>query len=80
MKNLNVLERAMAPTPKFFKIARTVGLVLATVGGSIIAAPIALPVVIVNLAGYLMVAGGVLTGISQVTVDEARVKTQEDES
>ena len=28
-----IVERATAPTPKFFKVLRTIGLVLATVGG-----------------------------------------------
>ena len=43
-KNMNVVERTMAPTPKWFKILRTVGIALASVGGAIIASPVALPV------------------------------------
>lgn len=35
MENNNVMDRAMAPTPKFFKTLRTVGLVLAAVAGTI---------------------------------------------
>lgn len=72
MKNNNVMERALAPTPKFFKTLRTIGLVVTAVAGTILTAPIGLPVVVVNIAGYLAVAGGVLSAVSQVTVDEKK--------
>ena len=64
---MNLVQRAKAPTPKFFKVLRTIGLVLATVGGTILAAPIALPIVVSSAAGYLTVAGGVLSAVSQLT-------------
>ncbi|CAM3980017.1 hypothetical protein FLCU109888_12400 [Flavobacterium cucumis] len=66
---MNVVERAKAPTPKFFKVLRTIGLALLAVSGSIVAAPVALPAVIVTVAGYAAVAGGVLSAVSQITVD-----------
>lgn len=62
-----ILHRASAPTPKFFKVLRTIGLALATVGGTILAAPIALPVIVTAIGGYIAVAGGVLTATSQLT-------------
>jgi uncharacterized membrane protein HdeD (DUF308 family) len=64
---MNLINRAKAPTPKFFKVLRNVGLLLATVGGTIIASPVVLPVVLTNIAGYLVVAGGVATAVSQLT-------------
>ena len=64
---MNVIKRAKAPTPKFFKVLRNIGLVLAAVGGTILAAPVALPVVISSIGGYLAVAGGVLSAVSQIT-------------
>ncbi|PRZ19560.1 hypothetical protein [Flavobacterium granuli] len=64
---MNVLKRAKAPTPKFFRVLRTIGLSLAGIGGTILAAPIALPVVISSIGGYLAVAGGVLSVVSQIT-------------
>jgi len=73
MNKMNVLERATAPTPKFFKIVRTVGLVLASIGGSLLAAPVAIPASLINIAGYLTVAGGVLSAVAQVTVDDEKV-------
>jgi uncharacterized membrane protein YeiH len=67
---MNVVQRAKAPTPKFFKILRTIGLALLAVSGSIIAAPVALPAVVVSIAGYSAVAGGVLSAVSQITVED----------
>ena len=74
------IQRVKAPTPKFFKVLRTIGLALATVGGTIIASPIALPAGLVAAAGYLVLGGGVLSAVSQTAVqddDEPRVP-QED--
>ena len=74
---MNVVKRAKAPTPKFFKILRTIGLALLAVSGSIIAAPVVLPAVVVTIAGYSAVAGGVLSAVSQITVDEQAKKKAE---
>ena len=68
-KSLNIVERLTAPTSKFFKAIRTVGICLAAVGGAIIAAPVTLPVAIVTVAGYLTVAGSVMTAGAQATVE-----------
>jgi hypothetical protein len=67
-KVMNVFQRMKAPTPKFFKVLRTIGLAVAAAGGALLAAPIALPAGIVALAGYLTVAGGVITTVSQAAV------------
>lgn len=64
---MNVIKRAKAPTPKFFRVLRTIGLALAAVGGTLLAAPVALPVAITTAAGYLAVAGGVISAVSQLT-------------
>ena len=65
-----IVNRATAPTPKFFKVLRNVGLVLAAVGGTILAAPIGLPVLVTTIGGYMAVAGGVLTATSQLTTTD----------
>jgi uncharacterized membrane protein HdeD (DUF308 family) len=62
-----IINRANAPTPKFFKVLRNIGLTLAAVGGTILAAPIALPVIVTTIGGYVAVAGGVLSAVSQLT-------------
>ena len=65
-----IINRAKAPTPKFFKVLRTIGLALATVGGTILAAPIALPAIVTTVGGYIAVAGGVLSAASQLTTTD----------
>ena len=65
-----IINRAKAPTPKFFKVLRTVGLALAAVGGTILAAPIALPAIVTTIDGYVAVAGGVLSAASQLTTTD----------
>ena len=65
---MNILERAKAPTPKFFKILRAIGLALLGISGTIVAAPIVLPSVLVTVAGYLAVAGGIASAVSQTAI------------
>lgn len=64
---MNIITRVKAPMPKFFKVLRTIGMGLAAIGGIIIASPIALPVVLGTIGGYLAVAGSVLSVVSQFT-------------
>ncbi|MCI9844543.1 hypothetical protein [Flavobacterium pectinovorum] len=64
---MNIVKRAKAPTSKFFKTLRTVGLSIATIGGTIISAPITLPLGVISIGGYLIVAGGILSAVSQIT-------------
>ena len=68
---MKIIERAQAPTPKFFKLLRTIGLAMLAVSGALLTAPVALPAVIVTVAGYTAVAGCVLSAVSQITVDDA---------
>jgi hypothetical protein len=65
---MNIIQRMKAPTPKFFRVLRNVGIVLVAASGALIATPIALPAAIVTAATYLGVAGGVATAVSQVAV------------
>lgn len=64
-----ILSRVNAPTPKFFKKLRNIGLALAAIAATIVAAPIALPAVIIKVAGYIAVASGVLSAVSQTAVE-----------
>ncbi len=66
--NLSLVQRITAPTPRIFKILRTVGLSLAAAGGAILAVP-AMPVILVTIAGYMSAAGAVMAAVSQVAVD-----------
>ena len=77
---MNIVERAKAPTPKFFRILRSIGLSLLAISGSIIAAPVLLPAAVVSVAGYMEVAGGVISAVSQITVDSSASSEQVDKS
>lgn len=67
---MNVVERAKAPTPKFFRVLRSIGLTLLVLSGSVIAAQIVLRTVVTNVVDYLAVAGGMLFAGSQMTVHD----------
>jgi len=67
-KEMNLVERIQSPTPKFFRKLRNIGLVLATISAALLASPVALPAVVVTVAGYLGVASGVVTAVSQTAV------------
>ena len=68
---MTILQRVQAPTPKFFKTIRNGGLILATLGTAILGAPIAMPAILLKIAGYLAVAGGVAAAVSQVTTNSS---------
>lgn len=63
-------KRCGQETPPFFKKLRTVGLVVAAAGTAILASPIALPVAVTAIGGYLIVGGSVATAMSQAAVTE----------
>ena len=66
MKKLK--QRIVSPTPRFFKRIRNIGLVLAAISGSLISAPVILPTVVVQAAGYLALASSVACAVSQTAV------------
>ena len=67
---MNLVERAVSPTPTFFQKLRNIGLALAAISAAIIASPIPLPTIVVTVAGSLPFAGTVLGAVSQVTIPE----------
>jgi hypothetical protein len=74
---MTLQQRVKAPTPKFFRDVRNAGLVLAAISASILTAPVALPAVLVKVAGYLAVAGSVASAVSQATTGGRRRKKKE---
>jgi len=65
---MSIIKRMKAPTPKFFRVLRNVGIVLVTTAGTILTTPVSLPAVILTIAGYVAVAGSVMMALSQATV------------
>jgi hypothetical protein len=66
---MNLKERIESPTPVFFKKVRNIGLLLAAISATLLTTPVALPVVIVKIAGYLAVAGSVASAVSQTATE-----------
>jgi hypothetical protein len=67
--NITLGERLQAPTPKFFKTVRNIGLTLVAVAGAILTAPVSLPAVVVTVAGYVATAGTIAAAVASTTVD-----------
>ena len=63
-------KRCGKETPPFFKKLRLAGLIIAAVGTTVLAAPIALPAVAVTIASYLATAGAVATAVSQASISD----------
>jgi hypothetical protein len=66
---MNIIERAKAPTSKFFRTLRNIGLAMAAAGAALLASPVALPAAIVTIGGYLTVGGAILSAVSQITTE-----------
>jgi len=69
---MNLVDRAKAPTPSFFKKLRNIGIALTAVSAAILTAPVSLPAAIVTAAGYLAVGGSVVTAVSQITTESEK--------
>lgn len=67
-RNLNLVSRMAAPTPKWFRIVRNLGLTLSAVGGVLVAAPVTLPAAVITVGGYLLLGGTLLGAVSQTAV------------
>lgn len=64
---MKLKERIQSPCPPFFKKLRNIGLALAATSAAILTAPVSLPLLLVKVAGYVAVAGGVATAVSQAS-------------
>lgn len=67
-----LINRVKAPTPRFFKVVRHIGITLGAVGTALLTAPVVLPAVITAAAGYLVTAGLVATAIASAAVADDR--------
>ena len=61
-------ERSIRARSRFYRKLRNISLTLAAISGSILAAPIALPALVIQVAGYIALAGTIAGGISQTKV------------
>ena len=74
---MNICSRAKAPTPRFFRIIRNIGLLLTAVGSALVATPVWLPVIVVKAAGYMILGGSIASAISQLTTDAGPIENTE---
>ncbi len=68
MKKL--LVRLQEPTPRFFQKIRNFGLLLTGVSAVITTAVIPLPAILITLAGYTALAGGIASAVSQAAINK----------
>lgn len=62
---MSIQERMQSPTPPFFAKLRNWSLILVAISGAILTTPVALPAIVVKVAGYMAVAGTVAGAVSQ---------------
>jgi hypothetical protein len=74
-KLASYFKRCGEDTPPFFKKMRKVGLMVAAAGTAVIAAPVALPAVVVTIGGFLIVGGAVASAVSQAAIDSSGSET-----
>lgn len=70
MEEKTLKQRWNGKTPKFWKKVQRIGIVAGALGAVILAAPVALPAVILTGAGYLVAVGGAAATLSQLTVED----------
>ena len=67
-----VVKRMKRPTPGFFKKIRNAGLTLAGISVAVFASPVAMPALVIKVAGYMAVAATVASTVSQTAVKNER--------
>ena len=67
---MKLIDRYKKPTPPFFKKLRNIGIIIGALGGSILAAPIALPALLSTIATYFTIAGSIAISVSQAVVED----------
>ncbi|QSS96347.1 hypothetical protein [Psychroflexus sp. ALD_RP9] len=63
---MTIKERYQSKTPRFFKKLRNIGLGITAVAGALLTAPVALPALVVSVAGYGLAVGTAVSAVSQV--------------
>lgn len=67
-RNLNLVSRIAAPTPKWFRMIRNLGITLSAIGGTLVAAPVVLPAALVTIGGYMLLGGTLIGAVSQTAI------------
>ena len=63
-----IIQRLQAATPRFFQKIRNFGMLLTAVSVVLTTAVIPLPAVLITIAGYTALAGGIASALSQTAI------------
>ena len=74
---MSIKDRVKAPTPPFYRKLRNFGIAAVAIATSVLTAPVAAPVIIAKIAGYLAVAGTVTSAICQTVTGKDEQATEE---
>lgn len=66
---MSIQDRMQSPTPPFFVKLRNWSFILAAISGALLSTPVALPAIVVKVAGYMAVAGAVAGSVSQAVTE-----------
>jgi hypothetical protein len=72
MKEKSLKERWNDKTPEFWKRIQRWAIITGSIAGAVIAAPIALPVGIITVAGYVVTISATIATTSQLTVVDSK--------
>jgi len=75
MKHLK--HRWNSKTPQFWKKVQHIAILVGAVAGTILAAPVALPAALITAAGYAVAVGTAVATVSQLTVEDKPINTEE---
>ena len=67
-----IIHRWQEPTPRFFQKIRNFGMALTAMSVVITTAVIPLPALIITIASYTALAGGIASAISQIAVNDEK--------
>ena len=62
-----IKKRWKSETPKFWKKVQKISIAAGVLGSAILASPVALPVAVLTVGGYLVAVGSVGATLSQLT-------------
>ncbi|UOQ81003.1 hypothetical protein [Hymenobacter sp. 5414T-23] len=68
-KKLSLLDRVTLRTPRFFRKVRIVSAAVGAVGAVLVASPNLLPAGLVDLGGYLVLAGSIGAAVASAAVE-----------
>lgn len=76
-KNITLSQRIAAPMPPFFARIRNTGLVVGAIAGTILASPLELPPLLIEVAKYAALACASISAVASLTVDYSATQNEQ---